>query len=460
MEEIKLSEGRRSKASRGHSNSLGDSRPWTRVSQGGRDRSRSSHRSGYTMRSAKSTVSNNIFNALDDDVQERESVDRGKRSTKKINKDNDSAPNSVNTVNDSQNAPNRNITHVHNTNNNGPKPPSITIKNSTTTKVRAILNSLQGISQHTYRLKPTENGIKVQLPDITQYNILLEHCTRNVHFFTHTPKHMRKVKFCLYGLWDMPIPDLKRELESLGIVPREIESIRIYQKRYDDQHIYKLVFLQGDHVTLKNLKQTTAVFNVIVRWDYFKSKRRPPTRCTNCQEWGHGDENCYQISKCVRCAGDHASNDCPHLPRIDPTKPDEKRTIPVALVKCANCGKNHTANFSGCAKRHHYLTIQQRIRQENQMRHQHRVAKPPYENNERSFPSFGNPNPLAQGNPWHHNTPLGETNNHEQTDLFNGQECSIIMKEMMEKLSNCRTKCQQIQVMWDISTKYVYGGHP
>lgn len=82
----------------------------------------------------------------------------------------------------------------------------------------------------------------------------------------------------------MPSKELQDELNSLGIHPREVDSIQIYQKRYNDQHIYKLTFLQEDRMTLKKLKHTKAVFNAIVRWDHFKSKNRPPTRCTNCRK--------------------------------------------------------------------------------------------------------------------------------------------------------------------------------
>jgi hypothetical protein len=50
------------------------------------------------------------------------------------------------------------------------------------------------------------------------------------------------------------------------------------------------------------------------------------TQCFKCQQWGHTQGACGRRERCVQCAGDHASRDCPR-----------------ERVSCVNCGKQHRA---------------------------------------------------------------------------------------------------------------------
>jgi len=62
-------------------------------------------------------------------------------------------------------------------------------------------------------------------------------------------------------------------------------------------------------------------------------------QCKNCQAFGHSASNCFLQYRCVKCADSHQPGNCPR---------NNDRNIPL---KCANCGQEHTANFSGCSKR-------------------------------------------------------------------------------------------------------------
>ncbi|UYV80320.1 HUWE1 [Cordylochernes scorpioides] len=61
------------------------------------------------------------------------------------------------------------------------------------------------------------------------------------------------------------------------------------------------------------------------------------TQCFNCQGFGHGQLNCFLNPKCVKCAEEHHSKDCPRRSRQLPPK-------------CANCEEAQTANYRGCPK--------------------------------------------------------------------------------------------------------------
>jgi hypothetical protein len=69
--------------------------------------------------------------------------------------------------------------------------------------------------------------------------------------------------------------------------------------------------------------------------------------CFNCQLAGHKANFCNQKSRCVRCAGPHASNACPNK-----DKP----------ARCANCAGPHPASHRGCQ---YHVRIVQRFHQQN-----------------------------------------------------------------------------------------------
>ncbi|CAH2057987.1 unnamed protein product, partial [Iphiclides podalirius] len=65
--------------------------------------------------------------------------------------------------------------------------------------------------------------------------------------------------------------------------------------------------------------------------------RMAPTQCHRCQRYGHAARGCRGGPRCVRCAGDHSSADCPR-PRSEP-------------ASCVLCGaQGHSASYRGCPK--------------------------------------------------------------------------------------------------------------
>lgn len=65
--------------------------------------------------------------------------------------------------------------------------------------------------------------------------------------------------------------------------------------------------------------------------------RKGTSQCHRCQQFRHSSRNCTANARCVKCAGNHKSDECP--------RPDHSEDIPPT---CVNCGGNHTANYRGC----------------------------------------------------------------------------------------------------------------
>ena len=71
-----------------------------------------------------------------------------------------------------------------------------------------------------------------------------------------------------------------------------------------------------------------------------------PTRCNNCNRFGHIKLNCRSAARCPHCSGNHSYDDCPDL-----RKPKEEQ-----ISKCCNCGKAHSAASRECTS---YLLAKQ-----------------------------------------------------------------------------------------------------
>lgn len=381
---------------------------------------------GYSPKRQKTNNTNNVFNCLNDNVQENEIMQSQVNISAKP-KDDDKVT----------------------------RPPPITFKNIDITKMRKMLSATPEVDMNALTMRITEHGIKVQLADEQQHEILVKKCKNevNIHFFTHTKKQERQVKFCLYGLWIMDKLELEEELKNNGISARNIEEMPIHKRRYSDQCIYKLTFLNGDNMNVTKLRQIRFLFHCSVRWQYFKGKSFSTTRCTNCQEWGHGEKNCYSVTKCCRCAENHKSSKCPHII-------ENENKIPVNLVKCANCGEKHTAGFSGCSAKLKYETVQKRMRENARISSKNRYDRPP-NNDNRNFPHSFEDAPIPQHNYWNdRQNQSSQRQRPSNENLMNEQECLNVMEQLLIELPKCQTRTQQFRAMSTIAIRYVYGGRP
>lgn len=386
-----------------------------------RDRSRSAHRQNNN----QPGKSNNIYQILPNDV-----TDNG-------------------------------ISGAYNVNFNSRKKkfPPFTIFGMKINDFKDHLSQVNGIEMKNVHMKLTSQGIKVFVDSDSEFKTLHKFLVDNKYeFFSHTLNEERKQKVCLYGLYDMSDAQLKSDLNEVGVVPTEVKRIQIKKKRYSEHCIYLLYFMKRDNIKMTDLRKIKYVANCVVKWEFYSPKSKGPTQCSRCQNYGHGSDNCYLSPKCVRCGEKHDSNLCTYLPKIKDDKgtevPDATKKIPLNHVRCANCRKNgHTANFKGCEARELYLKAtnsnknsrravsSKPVPQMNSFDHFPRLSK-----NATPMPSMSWVKPPINSN---------ETNN----DLFSAAECIEIMNELIAKLSKCQNKQSQMNVMFEVTCKYIYGSY-
>jgi hypothetical protein len=100
--------------------------------------------------------------------------------------------------------------------------------------------------------------------------------------------------------------EIKTEIENLGHVITNIWNIQQYRTKLP---------LSMFFVELKPAPNNKDKFNIEYIQQY-KIKFEPPkhkrdiVQCTNCQRYGHTKNYCRLKPRCVKCAGDHLTNQC------------------------------------------------------------------------------------------------------------------------------------------------------
>lgn len=108
-----------------------------------------------------------------------------------------------------------------------------------------------------------------------------------------------------------------------------------------------------------------------ISWEHLRKKRQNNVKqCYNCQRFGHHSSQCGLQNRCVKCVEDHKVGECKKIKGTD-------------NAVCCNCGKDHPANYRGCAKAIEYLN---------------NTKKPSKHTNPRRKPSNNNRNGIALGN--------------------------------------------------------------
>lgn len=97
--------------------------------------------------------------------------------------------------------------------------------------------------------------------------------------------------------------------------------------------VYLNKSIQG--VKFHELKKVEILSYTKITWEDYK-KPTKAKQCYNCQEFGHGERNCFKSTKCVKCGEGRKSRSCEKFSGTN--------------NKCDNCEGNHTANYSTFSK--------------------------------------------------------------------------------------------------------------
>jgi len=155
---------------------------------------------------------------------------------------------------------------------------------------------------------------------------------KNTEFHTYKPRQDRSFRVVVRNLHtSTELQDIKQALTEKG---HEVTNIWNAKQRSTNRPL-PLHFIDLKlHPTNKEIYQITTLLHTIVTVDALHAKRAIP-QCMRCQKYGHTKNYCRNSPKCVKCAEQHLTSDCP-------------RKFHDTAVKCANCGDQHPANYRGC----------------------------------------------------------------------------------------------------------------
>lgn len=158
---------------------------------------------------------------------------------------------------------------------------------------------------------------------------------------------LKKDKLLTYILKDLPQGlSFEEVVEDLDKLVQPVKVLPLNKRRVDfdeDLFPYYIVYLPATYDVRKLIKIRT-VLNFRVRWDKMNTHNRT-TQCHRCQQFGHGAGYCTYIPRCVKCIGEHLSNECP----ISAADTGEVE------VQCTNCKGAHPASYRNCPAHHSYL---------------------------------------------------------------------------------------------------------
>ncbi|KAJ3629934.1 hypothetical protein MTP99_014296 [Tenebrio molitor] len=224
--------------------------------------------------------------------------------------------------------PNSNVVRASNNDVTKEKMPPPIIVHGFFKKHARFTARLQGeIGKH-YTVKFTKFNTNIHTKnkkDWVKVQEILKH--DNIEFHTYTHKDNKTHAFVLRGL------DQKPELEDIAeaLKTEQIAIINIYNMRATNRPAYLVV--TDNTITMAKLDNIKYVLNTKITWHRHMNSK-VFVQCHRCQKWGHATANCHARPRCLKCAEEHLTRECP----IDRTD----------TPRCANCSGNHTANNIEC----------------------------------------------------------------------------------------------------------------
>jgi hypothetical protein len=326
------------------------------------------------------------------------------------------------------------------------RPPPITVKKLNITQLNEKLCGVT-IKKENISIKLTQFGIKVYVTNTTEFKLLKSFLQDSkIEFFTHQLKEEKMSKFVLYGLPNVEIEKIQNELVLRGFNPCDIKLFKIRRTRYEHHTNYLVYFKKSEGVKLSQLREIRSIFNVIISWSHYNNKG--VTQCSNCQSFGHGSSNCHLSPTCLKCGDNHKTDACP----LDKDK-NKNGKIPDQKLCCANCLGRHTANYHKCPARERYLKVQNARKGATIKKYNPRFQPAP-ELNDMNFPFLNHKSAWKNKNPQNIES-ASTVGSFTDDNLFSPQECFAIFQEFISKLTRCKSRQDQLQVIGEITFKYI-----
>jgi hypothetical protein len=154
---------------------------------------------------------------------------------------------------------------------------------------------------------------------------------KDTEFQTYKPKQERSFRVVLKNIHpSTDLNDTKHSLTDKGHVVTHIWNVK---QRVTNKPLPMYFIDIKPHNNNREIYKINTLLNTIVQFEVPHAKREISQRM-RCQKFGHTKNYCRNNPRCVKCAAEHLTNDCPRKVRDD-------------NVKCVNCNEKQPANYRG-----------------------------------------------------------------------------------------------------------------
>lgn len=197
-----------------------------------------------------------------------------------------------------------------------------------------LLKTLTTLTQEVITGRMVNGKLKIYPPTSNAHRAITKKIEQDgIKAHTYELNDEKKIKVVIRGLpSDHNTMEIMKELRDVGFEPELCHPLRnrqtntnrdlflvVLPKKPKSKEVYHLQNMGYYRISVESLK-----------------KKQSPAMCYRCQDYFHHSSRCTRTPRCLKCAGNHWSRDCPKPPDTPAT--------------CLHCSGNHTANYSGCPK--------------------------------------------------------------------------------------------------------------
>ena len=213
-----------------------------------------------------------------------------------------------------------------------PPPPPIFIDD--VIGIQTMIRTIEkGISKEDYKLKINNNNAKILLTHPDAYRKITKLLKAlNAKFHTYQFKQERPFRVVLRNIHhSVDLDELKFELQTLGHEVTNISNIRHRVTKNPLSLFFIDLKQKGNNKEIYNVNR---LMNSIVKFEPPLVKKEI-VQCKRCHRYGHTQKYCNHNFRCVKCAGNHPTDQCTKSPETP--------------AKCIHCQGEHPANYKGCS---------------------------------------------------------------------------------------------------------------
>ncbi|KAI5742222.1 hypothetical protein M8J77_004719 [Diaphorina citri] len=157
-----------------------------------------------------------------------------------------------------------------------------------------------------FTLRHLGDSVSIRTTSITDHELIKKKLKdNNKMFHTFTPTDRRDTKTVMKGL--SPDWDAKDIYDEIG---KKIEVESVTKMTTKNMGIYPMYIIRfKGHIPMTQINQVGYIFNMRIYWEKYSPKNRV-TQCYRCQQYGHGQRNCNEAPKCLKCGKDHETKTC------------------------------------------------------------------------------------------------------------------------------------------------------